>query len=173
MNTETSYPLTGIGIEAANDADYASPGEVGRIDRVCRIIAGMSVLTVLVSGLITTPGAMFAAAVLGCYLIFTTIVGLDPFYALVGNRLWTRLASVSTLTLGAVLSGQVFVPEVITLLGFVGAISGLAAIHHGGPLAMGDDEEHPLPAGSAHGVGPVGEEGSEPGEGTMSSRHAA
>jgi len=174
MNTETNYPLTANGIEAANDADYASTSEVGRIDRLCRIVAGMSVLTVMVSGQIAVPGAIFTVSVLGCYLILTAIMGLDPFYALVGNHLWKRLASVSALSLAAVLSGQIFVPEVITVLGFIGAITGLAAIQQAGPLAMDSEEVQPVPADTtARGVGPVSVEGFESEQEGIAARRAA
>ncbi len=158
MNTETNYLFIRSGNEAANDADYASPGEVGRIDRFCRVVAGMSVLTVMVSGQIALPGAIYTVSVLGCYLIFTAIVGLDPFYALVGSHPWKRLASISALSLGAVLSGQIFAPEIISVLGFIGAIAGLAAIQHAGPLALDSEEAQPIPADAMRGVRPLAAE---------------
>jgi hypothetical protein len=173
MNTETSYPLTDTGVTAANDAEYKSPAELGRIERVCRLTAGMSVLTVVVSGQIAVPGAIFAAAVLGFYLVLTTIVGLDPFYALVGKRQWARLASVSTLSLGAVLTGQIATPETIAVMGFVGAITGLLAVQQTGASPVAGDEAHSVSTEGIPGVGAVYAEGSDAEGEAMSSRRVA
>lgn len=144
MNTEMNFPLTNVSTEAANDPDYASPGAVGKIDRMCRTVAAVAVLLGAVSGQIVIPAVIFAAAVLGCYLTLTAMTGVDPFYAFVGNHPWKRLASVSALSLGAVLSGQIYVPEAISALGFVGAITGLAAILHAGSSSVSRDKVDPI-----------------------------
>lgn len=159
MNTEMSYPLTNISTKSANDADYASLGDIGTIDRVSRVVVGLSILMALTYGLIAVPAVIFAAAVVGLYLILTTIVGRDPFYALVGNHPSKRFASVSaltsTLSLGAVLSGQFFVPEVISVLGVIGAVTGLTTVHHAGSWAMGTENMRPIAAIDAQSLGPV------------------
>lgn len=159
MNIEMSHPLTNVSMMSANDAHYASPGDIGRIDRVCRIVAGMLVLVALTSGMIVVPALIFAAALVGFYLIQTVIVGQDPFYALVGNHPSKRFASLSalssTLSLSAVLSGQFFVPEVISVLGLIGAVTGLTAVHHAGSWAMSTGKVQPISTLDTQGLSPA------------------
>lgn len=177
MNTEMSYPLTNIDTVPVNDADYESSGHIGKLDRACRFVVGMSVLMALTYGLIAAPASIFAAAVVGFYLILTTIVEQDPFYAIVGNHPLRRFASVSalssTLSLGAVVSGQFFVPEVISVLSIVGAITGLTAIHHAGAYAMSSDNVQPLSAIDAQGIGPIDVAAPHSEQEAAASRHAA
>lgn len=162
MNTEIDSSFREINAVAANDTDYASSGKIGTIECVCRFVVGMSILMAVTYGLIAAPVMIFVVAVAGFYLIMTTIVNWDPFYAVVGHHPLRRLASVSaltsTLTLSTVLSGQLFVPEVISLLTFIGAITGLTAVHHSGTFAMSRDSDPVQPPNSetdSQGIVPI------------------
>jgi len=67
------------------DATYQSTQNqnVTNNERALRVVLGMGLLTAIIIGIFTAPATIFGLSMASIYLVFTTILGIDPVYILI------------------------------------------------------------------------------------------